>query len=294
MEFRVLKYFLAVAKHENISKAAEELHLTQPTLSRQLNELENELGAALLIRGKRKTTLTEAGLFLKARAEEITALTNKTIEQFAKADELIEGDVYIGCGETEGMRHVIGALAPLQQKHKGIRIHLNSSSRELVDDWLDKGILDFGLMCCAMPPVDYVYRKIPHEDIWGLFMHESNPLSTKDGIAPEDLIDEPLIVSRQALKSKEFDHWLGYSAEELKIVSTYNLAFNAAFFAEQKIGSVLSFKDLINTDSEARKNIIFRPLVPTLHSNNYLIWKKGQIFSRVGRLVKETFEAIFR
>lgn len=293
MELRVLKYFLAVAKHENISKAAEELNLTQPTLSRQIAELEEELGAALLVRGKRRTQLTEAGMFLKMRAEEITSLANKTVEQFAHADELVEGDVYIGCGETEGMRDVIRAIAPLHRSYPRIHIHLTSGNEELVADQLQKGILDFGLLCCAVPPVEYAYRQLAHEDVWGLYLRQSNPLAQKDGISAEDLLNEPLIVSRQAMEAKDFDHWLGKRAEELNIVATYNLVFNAMFLVEQGFGSVLSFAGLIPTEGQSRSDLLFRPLVPELHSRNYLIWKKGQVFSRAGRLVMACFEAAF-
>ena len=293
MEFRVLKYFLAVARQENISRAAEELHLTQPTLSRQISELEEELGAVLLVRGKRRTTLTEAGLLLKMRAEEIVALMEKTAGQFAQADEIIGGDVYIGCGETEGMREVIGAISELHQKYPRIRLHLTSGNREFVIDQLQKGLLDFGLLCCATPPVEYAYYQIPHEDVWGLFLSRSNPLAGKDGLTAGDLLTEPLIVSRQAVASREFDHWLGYTAEQLNVVATYNLIFNATFLVEQGFGSILGLKGLVATDSPSRQNIVFRPLVPELRLNNYLIWKKGQIFSRAGRLVMSYFTKTF-
>ena len=293
MELRVLKYFLAVARHENISKAAEELNLTQPTLSRQIAELEDELGATLLVRGKRRTQLTEAGMFLKMRAEEITSLANKTVEQFAHADELVEGDVYIGCGETEGMRDVISAIAPLHRSYPRIHIHLTSGNEELVADQLQKGILDFGLLCCAVPPVEYAYRQLAHEDVWGLYLRRSNPLAQKDAVSSDDLINEPLIVSRQALEAKDFDHWLGKRAEELNIVATYNLVFNSMFLVEQGFGSVLSFAGLIPTESQRGSDLLFRPLIPELRSRNYLRWKKGQVFSRAGRLVMACFEAAF-
>ncbi len=293
MELRVLKYFLAVARHENISKAADELNLTQPTLSRQIAELEEELGATLLVRGKRRTQLTEAGRLLKMRAEEITSLANKTVEQFAHADELVEGDVYIGCGETEGMRDVISALARLHRSHPRIRIHLTSGNEELVADQLQKGILDFGLLCCANPPVKYAYQQIAHEDVWGLYIQRSNPLAQKDGISSADLLNEPLIVSRQAIEAKDFDHWLGERAEELNIVATYNLVFNSMFLVEKGFGSLLSFAGLIPTESQSRADLLFRPLMPELRSRNYIIWKKGQVFSRAGRLVMECFKAAF-
>ena len=293
MELRVLKYFLAVARHENISRAAEELNLTQPTLSRQLAELEEELGAALFVRGKRKTQLTEAGMFLKMRAEEITALANKTLEQFAHADEMVEGDVYIGCGETEGMREIIRAVAPLHTSYPRIRLHLTSGNEEMVTDRLQKGLLDFGLLCCAAPPVEYAYRQLSHEDVWGLYLRQSNPLAAQRGIRAEELTREPLIVSRQAMEAKEFDHWLGRRAEELNVVGTYNLVYNARFMAEQGFGSILSFSGLLSTDEDDEDGLVFRPLMPELRSRNYLIWKKGQVFSRAGRLVMACFEASF-
>ena len=293
MELRVLKYFLAVARHENISRAAEELNLTQPTLSRQLAELEEELGAALFVRGKRKTQLTEAGMFLKIRAEEITALASKTLEQFAHADEMVEGDVYIGCGETEGMREIIRAVAPLHTSYPRIRLHLTSGNEEMVTDRLQKGLLDFGLLCCAAPPVEYAYRQLSHEDVWGLYLRRSNPLASQSGIRAEELTREPLIVSRQAMEAKEFDHWLGRRAEELNVVGTYNLVFNARFMAEQDFGSILSFSGLLPTDEDNGDGLVFRPLMPELRSRNYLIWKKGQVFSRAGRLVMACFEASF-
>ena len=293
MELRVLKYFLAVARHENISRAAEELNLTQPTLSRQLAELEEELGAALFVRGKRKTQLTEAGMFLKMRAEEITALASKTLEQFAHADEMVEGDVYIGCGETEGMREIIRAVAPLHTSYPRIRLHLTSGNEEMVTDRLQKGLLDFGLLCCAAPPVEYAYRQLSHEDVWGLYLRRSNPLAAQRGIRAEELTQEPLIVSRQAMEAKEFDHWLGRRAEELNVVGTYNLVYNARFMAEQGFGSILSFSGLLSTDEDDGDGLVFRPLMPELRSRNYLIWKKGQVFSRAGRLVMACFEASF-
>ena len=293
MELRVLKYFLAVARHENISRAAEELNLTQPTLSRQLAELEEELGAALFVRGKRKTQLTEAGMFLKIRAEEITALASKTLEQFAHADEMVEGDVYIGCGETEGMREIVRAVAPLHTSYPRIRLHLTSGNEEMVTDRLQKGLLDFGLLCCAAPPVEYAYRQLSHEDVWGLYLRQSNPLAAQRGIRAEELTREPLIVSRQAMEAKEFDHWLGRRAEELNVVGTYNLVYNARFMAEQGFGSILSFSGLLSTDEDDEDGLVFRPLMPELRSRNYLIWKKGQVFSRAGRLVMACFEASF-
>ena len=293
MEIRVLKYFLAVARHENISRAADELNLTQPTLSRQISELEEELGSALLVRGKRRTTLTEAGLFLKTRAEEIVALAHKTADDFAHADDLVAGDVYIGCGETEAMREVLGAIAPLHRSYPRIHVHLVSGNEELVTDHLQKGLLDFGLLCRSTPPVEYMYRRLSYEDVWGLYMNKDNPLAAKQAISAKDLLTEPLIVSRQAHESKEFDNWLRQPSDNLQIVATYNLSYNAAFLVEQGFGSMLGFRNLIPAGDPSRPNLVFRPLTPGLTSGNYFVWKKGQSFSRAGRFVLACFETTF-
>ena len=201
--------------------------------------------------------------------------------------------IYIGCGETEGMREVIRAIASLHQSCPRIRVHLTSGNAELVTDRLEKGLLDFALLCRSTPPMEYVYRKLSHEDVWGLFMRRDNPLAGRDGISASDLLTEPLIASKQAVESKEFDHWLGQPAEQLNIVATYNLAYNSAFLVEQGFGSMLGFAGLIPTGRQGRTDIVFRPLLPRLHSHNYLAWKKGQVFSRAGRLVVDAFEEVF-
>lgn len=293
MEIRVLKYFLAVAKHENISRAADELNLTQPTLSRQIGELEEELGTALLVRGKRKTTLTEAGLFLKTRAEEIVKLAHKTADDFAHADDLVAGDVYIGCGETEAMREVVGAIVPLHRSYPRIHVHLVSGNEELVTDQLQKGLLDFGLLCRNTPPVEYMYRRLSHEDVWGLYMNKDNPLAARQAISVKDLLNEPLIVSQQAIHSKELEHWLQASAETLSVAATYNLAYNSAFLVEHGFGSMLGLRNLIPAGDPSRPELVFRPLTPSLVSANYLVWKKGQSFSRAGQFVLACFESAF-
>lgn len=291
MELRVLTYFLAVAKHENITKAAEELHLTQPTLSRQLSDLEEELGAKLLVRGKRRTTLTEAGLFLKSRAEEILSLTDQTVAQFSHLDEIVVGDVYIGCGETPAMSKVTQALAPLHQEYSQVHFHLTSGNEEQIRDYLQKGLLDFAILCQQTPPVDYVWRRIPYDDTWGLLLSKDNPLAAKESITPADIKNEPLLVSRQLLKQKELEHWLHYSTSELRITGTFNLLYNAAFFAIHHLASVLTFDRLLPASLDDQ--VIFRPLSPRWVSHNYLIWRKDHPFSRAARLVQTYFDEAF-
>ncbi len=293
MEIRVLKYFLAVARCENITRAAEELHLTQPTLSRQLTDLELELGKQLLIRGKRKITLTEEGRFLKARAEEIIMLADKTEAQIRSNDEQISGDVYIGCGETEAMREISKVLAEVRQAYPDIRFHMVSGNSELITDWLNKGLLDFGLLCRQTPPVEYVYRQLNYKDSWGLLVREDNKLAAKSGIEREDLFNEPLIISRQIVESQEFDHWLNKPVKELNIAATYNLLHNTLFMAEQGIGSVLGFNRIISENSMMGSGLKFIPLSPPIYSSNYLIWRKRYVFSKAGAVVKAYFEKVF-
>ena len=293
MELRVLKYFLAIANERNITRAAEKLHITQPTLSRQLQDLEEELGTPLFTREKRRMTLTEAGMFLKARAEEMTAIEAKTLDQFAHLDDFIAGDVYIGCGETEAMRLVVKALTPLGRAYPQVHFHFASGNYEQTVDGLQKGVLDFGLLCLQTPPEDFVYRQVPFDDQWGIYLRKDHPLVQKQAIAPADLYNEPLILSRQLLENHVFNHWLGRDVRELSIRSTYNLAYNAAFLVEQRLGLMLSFGGLVATDEAHHPELTFRPLQPDLHSHNYLIWKEGQTFSRAASVVHARLEEVF-
>lgn len=292
MEIRVLQYFMAVAKHENITKAAEELHLTQPTLSRQLTDLEEELGVQLLVRGKRKTQLTEAGLMFKTRAQEILSLTEKTKEQFAKLDELVAGDIYIGAGETEAMACLAKVLAPLRRSYPHIRFHLVSGNEDLIYDYLQKGLLDFGLVCRADAPRTYVFRRIPYDDVWGLMMRADNPLAAKEVLTRADLVEEPLILSEQAMKRHELDHYFGSAAEKIEVAGTYNLLYNTIFFIEAGIGSALCFKGMADAVGTSR-GLVFRPLEPELRSANYVVWRRDQVFSRAGRLVVAALDEVF-
>lgn len=292
MEIRVLQYFMAVAKHENITKAAEELHLTQPTLSRQLTDLEEELGVQLLVRGKRKTQLTEAGLMFKTRAQEILSLTEKTKEQFAKLDELVAGDIYIGAGETEAMACLAKVLAPLRRSYPHIRFHLVSGNEDLIYDYLQKGLLDFGLVCRADAPRMYVFRRIPHDDVWGLMMRADNPLAAKEVLTRADLVEEPLILSEQAMKRHELDHYFGSAAEKIEVAGTYNLLYNTIFFIEAGIGSALCFKGMADAVGTSR-GLVFRPLEPELRSANYVVWRRDQVFSCAGRLVVAALDEVF-
>ncbi|MCR2032954.1 LysR family transcriptional regulator [Anaerofustis stercorihominis] len=278
MELRVLRYFLAVAREENITAAAGVLHITQPTLSKQLMDLENELGKQLFIRGKRKITLTEEGMFLRKRAQEIVELADKTQSEFLSNEEMISGDIYIGGGETDAMRIVAKTAKELQKIYPGIKYHLYSGNAQDVTERLDKGLLDFGILIGSSNLNKYDYLKLPVTDTWGLLMKKDSPLAEKDIISSEDLKGIPLIVSIQALKNNELSGWSGYNFEDLNIVATYNLVYNASLMVDEGLGYVLTLDKLVNT--AGKSNFCFIPLKPKLEANLYIVWKKYQVFSK--------------
>lgn len=278
MDIRVLRYFLAVAREESISGAAEYLHLTQPTLSRQLMDLEIELGKKLFIRGSRKVTLTEEGLLLRKRAEEILDLVEKTESELHEKDEAdIAGDIYIGGGETAAMRLVAQTAKELQADYPHIRYHLFSGNGEDVSERLDKGLLDFGILIEPFNLKKYDAIQLPATDIWGVLMRKDSPLAEKESIGPKDLWRVPLLTSRQVMAQKELLAWLGKKPEELNIVTTYNLIYNASLMVEEGLGYALSLDKLINTTGDSA--LCFRPLAPKLEVGLDVVWKKYQVFS---------------
>lgn len=278
MEVRVLRYFLAVAKEETISGAAELLHISQPTLSRQLMDLEKELGKQLFIRGNRKLTLTENGMFLRKRAQEIVDLMDKTQSEFNTTDEIIGGDVFIGSGETDAMRLIAKIAHELQQNHPNIRYRLFSGNGDDVIDKLDKGLIDFGIVIDPIDVTKYDFMRIPAKDTWGLLMRKDSILASKDYIEPSDLLNIPIITSNQTLVNDEMSKWLGKDFEMLNIVSTYNLVYNASLLVEQGMGYALCLDKLINTTADSP--LCFKPLYPPLEADLNVIWKKYQVFSK--------------
>lgn len=285
MEVRILRYFLAVAREESISKAAEYLHITQPTLSRQLMELEEELGSRLLNRGKRnhKITLTDEGMLLRKRAEEIIALVDKTKSEFVTTNEIISGDIYIGGGETDAMRFIAKTAQKLKKDYPHIRYHLFSGNADDVTEKLDKGLLDFGILIEPADIEKYNYIKLPVTDCWGLLMRKDSPLADKERIFARDLLDIPLITSRQALVRNEVSGWSGEDIEKLNIVATYNLVYNASLMVDEGFGYALCLDKLVNTSESS--NLCFKPLTPQLEAHLDIVWKKHQAFSKAA----ETF-----
>lgn len=294
MDIRVLRYFLAVAREESISGAAESLHLTQPTLSRQLMDLEEELGVKLLNRGKknRRVTLTEEGMLLRRRAEEIVALADKTIEEFNTSNEVVSGDIYIGGGETNAMRLIARIGKKLQADYPMIRYHLYSGNADDVAERLDKGLLDFGLFIGTTNMERYNYLRLPVTDTWGLLMRKDSPLAGKESIQAEDLEGIPLIVSRQSMVHNELSGWSGHDFDKLNIVATYNLIYNASLMVDEGFGYALCLDRLVY--SADNNNFCFRPLEPRLETHIDIAWKKYQVFSKAAEKFLEALQEFDR
>lgn len=288
MELRVLRYFLAVAKEESITAASETLHVTQPTLSRQLMELEEEFGKKLFIRGNRKITLTDEGILLRKRAEEIVELVEKTETEITASDEIINGDIYIGGGETDAMRIIAHIIKKLQEKYPQVKYHLFSGNADDVTERLDRGLLDFGVVIEPANIQKYDYLKLPATDTWGVLMRKDSPLAQNTVIKPKDLHNIPLLCSRQSMVGKGISQWIGKDFEKLNIVATYNLVYNAYLMVEEGIGYALSLDKLVNTTGNSA--LCFKPLEPKLEVGLNIVWKKSQVFSKAAKKFLEMLE----
>lgn len=287
MELRVLQYFLAVAREQSIVRAAESLHLSQPTLSTQIKAMEEELGKQLLIRGTkgtRKVTLTEEGMILRKRAEEILNLVQKTEREISLSDQFIVGDVYIGAGETDAVRLITQAARELYKTHPGIHYHIASGNSEFVLEQLDKGLIDFGIVFGSADQAKYNSIPLPYKDTWGVLMRKDSPLAEKNSITPEDLWDKPLIISRQY----SVESWIKRKSSELEIVATYNLLFNASLMVEEGLGYAIGFDKIINTSGNSA--LCFRPLFPRREEGMSIVWKKYQVFSKASEKFMEKFK----
>lgn len=281
MELRVLNYFLAIARDQSIVHAAESLHLSQPTLSTQIKNLEEELGKQLIIRGtkgSRKVMLTEEGMILRKRAEEILDLVKRTENEITMNDNIVMGDVYIGTGETDGVRLMAKAAGRLQEQYPGIHYHISSGNATRVMEQLDKGLIDFGVVFGDVDLTKYSALETSYSDLWGVLMRKDSALAEKETISPKDLRDQPLILSQQESKGGSLTQWLGREINELNIIATYNLLFNASLLAEEGLGYAIGYDKIINTAGNSR--LCFRPLAPQLESHMRIIWKKYQIFSK--------------
>ena len=278
MDLRTLEYFLAIAREQNISWAAEALHVTQPTLSRQMKDLEEELGKQLFIRGNRKITLTEEGMILRKRAEEILDLVKKTQGVIMLADDISEGNIYIGTGESNSFRYITKIMKSFQKQYPNIRFHIISGDTTDVLEHLDKGLYDFGLIYGHIDTSKYEYIEIPCYDYYGILMRKDSELANKEYITPNDLKGLPLIHNRNLKDGDSITNWMDQSISQLHTVATYNLVFSASQMVAEGMGYALALNDIINITGNT--NLSFKPLYPEIKVNLRLIWKKYQIFSK--------------
>ncbi|MCH5211021.1 MAG: LysR family transcriptional regulator [Oscillospiraceae bacterium] len=281
MEIRVLRYFLAVAREQSISGAAQALHLSQPTLSRQLMDMEQKFGKQLFIRGNKRITLTEDGMLFRRRAEEIIDLVDKTEAEITATDDSISGDIYIGAGETEVMRHLAKIAKDIQNDYPDIHYHIFSGNAEIVMERLDKGLIDFGLLLDANDASKYNYVELPSTDIFGILMKKDSPFADREAISFNDLKKMPLIVSAQPhyhAPEKQVKKIL----DSLNIVATYNLIYNASLLVEEGLGYALCLDRLIKITDESP--LCFVPLESQYEIKPYVAWKKNQVFSKASDL----------
>ena len=295
MEIRVLRYFLAIAREGSITNAANSLHVTAPTLSRQIKDLEEELGQKLFIRRSHHMALTAEGMILRERAEEIISMVDKTEAEFLSMENMVSGDIYIGSGETEAIKLIAQIAKELREVYPGIRYHLHSGNAQDVTERLDKGLLDFGILIQPADLSKYDYLDLPAKDRWGVAMRRDSPLAQKDSICKEDLLDLPLLCSRQAVErgvgANEFCQWFGDDFEKLNIVTTFNLVYNAAIMVEAGVGYAITIDKLVNTAEHS--SLCFRPLTPRLESGLNIVWKKYQVFSTAAELFLERLKEAF-
>ena len=282
MEIRVLRYFLETAREGNMTRAAERLFISQPTMSKQLKELEKELGTKLFVRSNYNIQLTDAGILLRERAEDILSLVDKTVAEFKSLEEINSGDIYIGAPESESMERFVEIVHKLQKEYPKIRCNIFSGNMQDVCEKLDKGLLDFGIVMNYVDLVKYNYLPMSTEDAWGVIMRRDDPLAEKESFSVSDLKKLPLICSKQWM-DQEFPQWFISDSGAVRIVATYNLPFNGGVMAKAGMGYALMLDKLVNTGEES--DIVFRPLQDVPKAEMYFIWRKQQIFTPIAELL---------
>lgn len=289
MEIRILRYFLTVAREENITRAASILHITQPTLSRQLMQLEDELNTQLLIRGKNKITLTDAGMLLRRRAQEIIELTDKTEKEFLESDELIAGEIFVGAGEIKAMHQLGEFMIQFQRRFPQVQYHLYSGNADDVKQKVDQGFIDIGLLTEPVDIEKYDFVRLDYKEAWGIIAPKNSDIAKKEYVTPEDIKKLPLLIGHRLIIQNELAHWMGIDVSELHIVATYDLIYNAAILVEKGLGYALCLDKIVYMTNESM--VKFIPLRPAYETGAVIVWKKHQVFSATAtRFIQELYE----
>lgn len=278
MEIRTLRYFLAIAREENMTRAAEFLHISQPALTKQIQNLEEELGKKLFIRHSFSIQLTEEGVLLRKRAEDLLSMADKITAEFSALDDVIGGNIYFGCAESYQLRHLARIIQHFKLQYPEFHYHMTSGDTEQVTEKLDKGLLDFGIIVEAPDYRKYHVLKLPEVDTWGVVMPADCELAKKDQITVQDLAGLPLFCSEQSWE-KDIPRWAEDQMDTLTLEGSFRLAYNASVFCREGLGYLLTFRDLVNTSEES--GLVFRPLFPLLETPLYVIWRKQQMFTPI-------------
>lgn len=287
MELRVLRYFVQVARDESITRAANALHISQPTLSKQIKDLEAELGVKLFHRTNYSVRLTEDGIRLRLRAEDLLAMADQTMNEFIRKDRSVSGELRIGAAEGEAVRTLGSTMKKLAQQYPDIVYHMYAGDTEALKEKLDSGFLDFLLVCEEPDLVRYQALTLPVDDLWGLVMKADDPMAAKDSVTFEDIADLPLIVARQALH-QDLAHLFGAAAHRLHFAATYDLAHNASLLVKEGFGYLLTFDHLV--DLSERSGLVFRPVAPELRTRSHLLYRRYQIFSPAAEVFLNALE----
>lgn len=272
MEYRVLKYFLTVAREENITRASEVLHISQPALSRQLMQLEDELGTKLFVRGKRSITLTDSGMLLRRRAQEIVELTEKTESEF-RAGEQLSGVISIGSGESETVRFIAECMRSFNEIYPGVTFDIYSNNADFIKERLEKGLLDIGILLSPSDISRYESLRLPYAERWGAMLPAGSQLALKEYVTAADLAGENILMPRRGVE-QGVSEWFGDHYGKLKIFATYNLLYNAAIMVDCGVGAALTIEGAASL--YRNEDIVFRPFYPELSVNSVVVWKKYQ------------------
>ena len=291
MEMRTLRYFLEVAREENMSNAAERMHVSQSTISKQLKGLEAELGKKLFIRHSFSIALTEEGMLLRKRAEDLLSMADKITEEFSAMDDIIGGNIYFGCAESYQIRYLARVIQRLKRKYPMFHYHITSGDTEQVTEKLDKGLLDFAIIVEEPDAKKYQILQMPEADRWGVIMPAECDLAKKDAVVFEDLIGLPLFCSEQGWRA-DLPKWCGERLKELTLEGSFRLSYNGAVFAREGLGYLLTFEYLVDTSESS--GLVFRPLVPTLETNMYIIWRKHHAFTPIAERFIQQLQADLR
>ncbi|WEV43969.1 LysR family transcriptional regulator [Lactobacillus sp. ESL0684] len=275
MELRVLRYFLTIVNEQSISHAANKLHISQPTISRQIHELESELGVSLFERNHRGIKLTSAGEYLANQARQLIALADKTSANINKEHE-ISGSVFLGCAEIPMMSTIAQTIANLTHSAPKITVNLHSCDAREVHEKMQNGIFDFGVTVEPINKTDYNFLVLPGSTAWGVLTRKDNPLANQTGINVDDLHNQRMIVPQQQSSLEVINQWLGSSFKKLNVVATYNLLYNASLLAQARVGSAICLDGIINT---VDTDLVFIPLVPRQTAQVCLIWSKALTLS---------------